>query len=163
MKWLTKVSMPFIVTKGSTTIQVLGTHFNVNSYDDLEDIKVTLLEGSVKVRNEKAQQVLFDGQQARVIKNGEINLQKNADLEEVMAWKNGLFKFNRASMPEVMRELSRWYDVEVIYEKEIPQIKFAGKMQRSLQLSQVLEILERIGVKFRIEGKKLIVNEPKLK
>ena len=74
-----------------------------------------------------------------------------------MAWKNGMFKFERATIQEVMRHITRWYDVEVVYEKEIPNIRFAGEMQRSLKLSQVLSILEKMEVKFGIEGKKLIV------
>lgn len=155
-------SKPFIVQAGTIKTEVLGTHFNAYTYTDEKVKTITLLEGSVKVIAGNKHAILKPGEQALAVTEN-IDVNKSADLEQVIAWKNGLFKFNRSAMPEVMQQLSRWYDVEVVYEGEIPDLKFAGKMQRSLNLSQVLEILERMGVKFRIEGKKLIVEKPKLK
>jgi ferric-dicitrate binding protein FerR (iron transport regulator) len=79
------------------------------------------------------------------------------DVQEAVAWKNGIFQFNRAPLQVVMRQLSRWYDVEVVYEGKIPDLEFLGKMQRELNLSEVLSILEKSGVRFRIDGRKIIV------
>jgi ferric-dicitrate binding protein FerR (iron transport regulator) len=144
-------SMPFKVSKGEMVVTVLGTHFNVNAYDEEADIKVTLLEGSVKVNNT----LIKPGQQAVVGKT--VKIVNGVMLDEVMAWKNGFFHFNRASLEEVLGQLTRWYDVEVVYEGKIPERQFLGEMERDLNLSQVLKILERNQVHFRIEGKKVIV------
>lgn len=145
----------FLVEANGTTIEVLGTHFNVNSYDDEESIKITLLEGSVKISKTGTNALLQPGQQASVTNNIEVT--NSADIDEVMAWKNGYFMFNRADIKTVMNQLSRWYDVDVVYEKGIPNINLGGEMKRDLNLSQVLKGLGKIGVNFRIEGKKLIV------
>lgn len=79
------------------------------------------------------------------------------DLDAVMAWKNGRFNFDNASLSTVLRQLARWYDLEVVYEGAIPEREFGGQMQRDLSLSQILEILQKMDVKFRVEGKKLLV------
>jgi transmembrane sensor len=149
---------PFIVSKGDMEVQVLGTHFNVNAYDDEDDIKVTLLEGSVKVGNKAGDAIIKPGEQA-VIASGakQPKITNNIDLAEVMSWKNGFFQFNRASLQYVMKQLTRWYDVEVVYEAQPEQRQFVGEMERTLSLAQVLKILEKNGVKFRIDGKKIIV------
>ncbi len=147
--------IPFIVTKGDLQVQVLGTHFNINAYDDEADMKVTLLEGSVKVNKGIASGLLKPGQQAQV--NNSINVISGVDVEQVMAWKNGLFHFNRASMEEVMRQIARWYDVEIVYQGSIPARQFGGKINRTANLSQVLKILEESQVNFRLEDRKLIV------
>lgn len=149
---------PFIVSKGDMQVQVLGTHFNVNAYDDESDIKVTLLEGSVKVIASAAKQtVLKPGEQAVLTRNSQLTTHNSVDLDAVMAWKNGLFQFNNADLPTVLRQLARWYDVEVVYEGKIPQREFGGKMQRDLNLTEVLKILETNNVNFKIEGRTLIV------
>jgi len=155
---VTKDSRPFTVSKGDMKVEVLGTHFNVNAYDDESDIKITLLEGSVNVlpRASARGTVIKPGQQAKVA-NSQLSIVNNIDVEAVMAWKNGLFSFNRADLPTVMRQLSRHYDVEVQYEGKIPALEFGGKMQRDLNLSQVLRLLEKNEVHFRIEGRKIIV------
>ena len=147
---------PFIVNIDETTrIQVLGTHFNINAYSDEASINTTLLEGSVKVisRNEKV--VLRPGQQAQT-KPSKTTV-TNANTEKVMAWKNGIFNFQDATLEEVMRQLQRWYDIDVTYEKGIPKLEFIGKMGRDLSLSEVLGGLELSKVHFRLEGRKLIV------
>ena len=146
--------LPFIVdVDGKSSIQVLGTHFNVNSYADESAIRTTLLEGSVMVDGA----VLKPGQQARI--NGErLTVLNNTDIDKVMAWRNGLFNFEDASLEEVMRQLARWYDVEVIYQKGIPDIRFEGEISRNIQLSNLLKVLARAEVKFKIEeGRRLIV------
>lgn len=148
---------PFYVTKGETQVRVLGTHFNVNAYEDEPDIKITLLEGSVEVENRQGRLRIRPGEQAVTIANKQPAIAGEVDTDQVMAWKNGLFQFNYTPMQSVFRELSRWYDIEVVYERGAPDIKLWGEMKRDLTLSQVLRGLGKIGVNFRIEGKKLII------
>jgi transmembrane sensor len=149
-------SMPFIVNNGSVDIRVLGTHFNVNAFhDDGQDVKVTLLEGSVKINNGNATGLLKPGQQALV--NNEVKIKSDVDLDLVMAWKNGYFQFDNASLQHVLKEVSRWYDVDVVYEGKNQPRFFEGEIQRDLNLTEVLKILQKNKVHFRIEGKKLIV------
>ncbi|MGH2565646.1 MAG: FecR family protein, partial [Ginsengibacter sp.] len=100
---------PFKVTRGETEVTVLGTHFNVNAYDDEEALKVTLLEGSVKVSQGNSNQTLSPGEQAQVTSQKQIYLDKAPDLDQVMAWKNGLFNFNKTDIGTIMRQVQRWY------------------------------------------------------
>ena len=154
---------PFIVQKGDVQVTVLGTHFNVNSYDNEEDIKVTLLEGSVRVSNETAQfsRTIKPGEQAILSHQSQPSNQipvQTVDVDKVMAWKNGFFNFQDASLQEVMRQLERWYDIEVMYEKNVPKLEFFGKMGKDLSLAAVLSGLEKSNVHFRMEeGRKLVV------
>lgn len=149
-------SRPFVVNNGSMDVRVLGTHFNVNAFEDNgNDIKVTLLEGSVKINNGNATGLLKPGQQAVV--NREIKVVNDVDLDLVMAWKNGYFQFDNASLQNVLKEVSRWYDVDVVYEGHNQPRQFVGEIQRDLSLSEMLKILEKNKVHFRIEGKVLIV------
>ena len=150
---------PFRVkVNDETEVEVLGTHFNVNSYKNEESINTTLLEGSVSVKNSSGKLVLQPGQQARVAGNEKIKLFAEVDVEKVMAWKNGVFNFEDATLEEVMRQLERWYDIDVVYEKNIPRLEFYGKMGRDLNLAAVLRGLEKSNVHFRMEeGRKLVV------
>lgn len=152
-------TLPFRVqVNDGTEIEVLGTHFNINSYTNEETINTTLLEGSVQVRNKEGKIILKPGQQAKVAGTEKIKILDEVDIEKVMAWKNGVFNFNDASLQEVMRQLERWYDIEVVYEKNIPKLEFFGKMGKDLSLSAVLRGLEKSNVHFRVEeGRKLIV------
>lgn len=153
--------MPFRVKAGNTTIDVLGTHFNINAYKDEASINTTLLEGAVQVTAAQRQQQLRPGQQARVPANGtSIQVVDHADISEVMAWKAGFFSFNDADLPTVMRQLSRWYNVEVKYEGNIPQRVFTGEIGRNLTLSQVLKGLTKTRIKYRIENGNRIVIQP---
>jgi ferric-dicitrate binding protein FerR (iron transport regulator) len=152
---------PFRVSiNNETEIEVLGTHFNVNSYSNETSIKTTLLEGSVRVKTQvagkKSEVIIAPGQQAQLTA-GNLKVANNVDLSEVMAWKNGVFNFHNATLEEVMRELERWYDINVVYEKGVPQIEFVGKMGRDLSLAKVLRGLEMSEVHFRLEGRTLIV------
>lgn len=148
--------MPFIVQKGEMSIQVLGTHFNVNSYDDENSINVTLLEGLVKMTKGNVNSLIKPGQQARLQNEG-IKLINNADINAIMAWKNGLFVFDGTDIGALMRQLSRWYDVDVVYDKKINDL-FYAEIPRNTKLSDVLKALELTGqVKFEINGKKIIV------
>lgn len=141
-----------------TEIEVLGTHFNVNSYKNEESINTTLLEGSVLIKSSSGRLVLQPGQQARVAGSEKIKLLADVDVEKVMAWKNGVFNFQDATLEEVMRQLERWYDIEIVYEKNIPKLEFYGKMGKDLSLATVLNGLEKNNVHFRIEeGRKLVV------
>ncbi|WP_142683112.1 FecR family protein [Chitinophaga polysaccharea] len=153
--------MPFRVKAGNTTIDVLGTHFNINAYKDEASINTTLLEGAVRVNIAQQQQQLRPGQQARVMANGaSIQVVDHADISEVMAWKAGFFSFNDADLPAVMRQLSRWYNVEVKYEGRIPQRVFTGEIGRNLTLSQVLKGLTKTRIKYRIENGNRIIIQP---
>ena len=148
-------NMPFKVEVSGLEINVLGTHFNVNAYEDEVTTKTTLLEGSVQIKKGTSAAVLEPGQQAQLGKNGEITMVGGFDLEEVIAWKNGLFSFNGADLPTIMRQLSRWYDVEIQYKGEIPKRRFTGQVFRNLKLSEALKVLELNHVHFEIEGKRL--------
>jgi len=151
---------PFKVSVNNMEVQVLGTHFNVNAYRDERTINTTLLEGSVKVTKGSSMSILKPGQQAIIQQAGDdkkITVENNIDVEAVIAWKNGYFSFTNADMTAVMRQISRWYDVDIVYEGKIPDRKFGGEISRNLNASQALKILQASKVHFRIEGKKIIV------
>jgi transmembrane sensor len=152
----TDAGRPFNVEANGMTVQVLGTYFNLNSYADEKDIKATLLEGSIRVVAGENSAMVKPGQQAVVV-NDDIHLITNVDIDAVMAWKKGFFSFDGADIREIMKQLSRWYDVEVIYQG-MPKDLFAGKIDRNLTLSQVLKLLSDNKVNFRIEdGKRIII------
>lgn len=150
--------MPFRVKiNESTEVEVLGTHFNINAFTDETSINTTLLEGSVRVTANKKVQLLSPGQQVQVNGNA-INLIKDADVAQAVAWKDGLFSFTDADLPTVMRQLARWYDVEVRYEGTIPEKEFNGKIGKTLTLDQVLRVLTKTRVNYRIEsGNKITI------
>jgi transmembrane sensor len=149
-------AMPFIVKKDAMEIKVLGTHFNINTYEDERMAKVTLLEGSVQVSKNHQQDLLRPGQQAWI--NDQIKLVNGVNIEEVMAWKNGIFQFGeKADLDLIMRKIARWYDVDVAYEGGVINQRFGGEIPMNSNLSQVLEILRTSGVRFTIDGKKVIV------
>ncbi|MBX2914491.1 MAG: FecR family protein [Cyclobacteriaceae bacterium] len=149
--------MPFKVEVGQIEIRVLGTHFNINAYDSQDIVKTTLLEGSVEVIREKSALTLRPGQQAQVTSNGETNVIENVNIDEVMAWKAGFFQFNSADIETVMKQVARWYDVEVIYEGKVTTL-FGGSIPRDMSASKVFKALELTGgVHFKIDGKTVIV------
>jgi transmembrane sensor len=150
-------AMPFKVQAGSGEIDVLGTHFNINAYTDEPSIKTTLLEGAVAIKKETALQMLTPGQQAEFSPNGGIALPKNVDVTQETAWKDGFFWFNNTDIHSLMRQVSRWYDVEVEFQGNIADDGFTGKVPRSLPLSKLLNVLEQFELHFQIEGKKIIV------
>ncbi|SEW53075.1 FecR family protein [Chitinophaga arvensicola] len=151
--------MPFRVKAGNTTIEVLGTDFNVNAYKDEASINTTLLQGAVRVSAQQQVQILKPGQQARVNGNT-LQVINHVDINEVMAWKKGFFSFNDADLPTVMRQLSRWYNVQVTYEGGIPERVFTGEIGRDLTLSQVLKGLTKTRIKYRIENGNRIIIQP---
>jgi len=155
--------IPFIVDilKGGR-VEVLGTHFNINAYDDEENIKTTLLEGRVKVVSGLIQQsaILKPGQQALLSNTSQSSLSipvQTADVDQVIAWKNGRFQFNNADVEVVMREIARWYDVEIAYAGQVPAEKFEGEIPRNSSINEVFKILELSNVHCKIEGKKITV------
>jgi len=148
---------PFLVNVGAMDVKVLGTHFNINAYHDEAIIKTTLLQGSVSMLKEGLATILKPGQQAQLGNSGVIRLVNDVDVDEVIAWKNGYFSFNKADLKTVMRQIARWYDVEITYEGAIPERQFVGKISRNSNASEVLKILQETKVHFRIEGKKIIV------
>lgn len=149
---------PFkVILRDSSNIEVLGTSFNVNSYYADSSSKTTLVEGSVKVNAGKRTQLLRPGQQAVVSKDQSLQLNSNPNIRQVTAWKNGVFNFEEVHVKEVMNQLERWYDIQVVYESGIPDIRFWGEISRDLSLGDVIEALQKTEVHFRIEGRKLIV------
>jgi transmembrane sensor len=145
---------PFRVKAGGRVIEDIGTAFNVNAYAGEPFARTTLLEGSVKVGEGV---ILKPGQQARVDGAGGITVVNAVDLDEVMAWKNGRFHFEGSSVEEIMAQLSRWYDIEVIYHDKISE-KFVAKISRDEPLSRMLSLLEMTKeITFTIEGKKITV------
>ena len=149
-------AMPFKITVKDVEVQVLGTHFNIMAYNDENSMNTTLLEGSIKVSKGSSNKMLVPGQESRINKTGDIKVVE-ADIEEVMAWKNGWFQFNAYDIEKVMRQISRWYDVEIVYEGKIPTGHFSGIVSRANDISQVLKIMQAGGVHFKIEGRKVVI------
>lgn len=147
---------PFRVNANNVDVEVLGTHFDVMAYADEGLLKTTLVEGKVKVRKDKAIVVLQPGQQAKVYREGSIRLDESADIEEALAWKNGLFKFSGADVGTIMRQIGRWYNVETLIKGDMRNIHLSGKASRNLNLSQLIEILELSGVSVQSEGDKIV-------
>ena len=155
-------AMPFKVRANNSEIEVLGTHFNVSAYNDETEIKATLLEGKVKVSaldsDNKSPAVLEPGEQAAINKEGKINVKNNADTQEVMAWMNGYFQFKSADLKTILRQIARWYDVDIEY-KGNANMLFTGQLTRNENVSKVLSKLALTGeVHFKIDGKKIIVS-----
>jgi transmembrane sensor len=155
---------PFKIKAVSSEVEVVGTHFNINAYDDEAAIKTTLLEGKVKVNNmgpglqASDFRLLSPGQQSILGKNGRITVVNNADTEEALAWKNGRFQFSSADLKTILRQISRWYDVDVEYRGNV-DLHFTGQLTRNDNVSKVFEKLALTGeVHFRIEGRKIIVS-----
>ncbi len=148
---------PFHVRVGNMSVNVLGTHFNVNAYPDENSIKTSLLEGSVKIVTGKASGILRPGEQAVLNNQGDKVDINDANLDDVMAWKNGLFQFDGAGITSIMKEIGRWYNVQIVYNGKIPERRFDGKISRNAQLSEVLRILELSNVKFSVVGNSIIV------
>lgn len=146
-----KKKVPFIVETGKQKIEVLGTRFNVNAYDDEKGIKTTLIEGKVKVTTENETVILKPNQEFNVQSTGIST--KSVDVEPAIDWKNGDFIFADEDIKSVMRKISRWYNVDVVYDSEIPGETLSGQISRNRNLSEVLRMLELSGdTKFKIEN-----------
>ncbi|MBO9659752.1 MAG: FecR domain-containing protein [Chitinophagaceae bacterium] len=151
---------PFLVKAGNTNVQVLGTSFNINAYDNEKVIRTTLAEGSVRVAPvapNGSSTVLKPGQQAVSTGSGEITGVYSPDLSNVLAWKNGFFSFSNADIETVMRQLERWYDIKVEYRGAIPTVKLNGELDRQIPLSDVLRYLSRLNIKYEREGRTISI------
>lgn len=149
---------PSAETTQGILVEVLGTHFNIMAYSNEAAVQTTLLEGKVKVSRGSREAVLQPGEQAAIGQNDNWSLLKGVDTEGVVDWKNGLFHFDHADLPAVMRQLARWYDVDVEYQGMIPAHVYEGDIHRDLTLTQVLENLANKDVHFQLEGRKVIVS-----
>jgi ferric-dicitrate binding protein FerR (iron transport regulator) len=149
--------MPFKVLVNGAEIHVIGTHFNVMAYNDELLLKTTLLQGAVKFKSNDKTWILKPGQQVQLTTKGDVDLVSDVDVEDVLSWKNGKFHFDAMDIATILRQVTRWYDVDVIYNRKINDL-FYAEMPRNTPLSDVLKALQLTGkVDFRIEGKKIFV------
>jgi transmembrane sensor len=150
---------PFRVTGNGQVTEVLGTHFNINAYTDEPQMITTLLEGAVKINNGGHTALLRPGQQAiiGVKEKGSIEITDNPDADEAVAWINGKFKFKNADIPTVMRQLERWYNVNVEFAGKIPDEKFNGTLSRNIKISDALILIGYTRINYTIEGRKIII------
>ncbi|WP_169304451.1 FecR family protein [Pedobacter frigoris] len=148
---------PFIVASGGQEVKVLGTHFNINAYKDEPNIKTTLLEGSVEIIAGSSRAVIRPGEQGS-FKSNEINV-ADVNVNTVIDWKNGTFRFKNESLTSILRKVSRWYDVKIIYESDPTKMPtFSGAISRLENVSGILQMLEETSdVKFTIDGKTIRV------
>lgn len=154
--------VPFIVKANDMEVEVLGTQFNVKAYKDEASISTTLIEGKVTIKSGSALALLTPGQQAIVAQSGNhgnvIRVVENADTEEAIAWKNGLIAANRATIKEALMQISRWYNVDLVFKNEIKEEDIRIRVPRTASLSGVLKIFELSSrLRFEMEGDKLIV------
>lgn len=151
-------AMPFTVTANGVKVKVLGTQFNVSAYSDDEFIKTTLAEGSVSLSNNNNDVVLKPGQQGVAAENTERIAVRKVNLQQALAWKEGYFVFQDEDLKDVMKQISRWYNVDVEYEAAAKEKSFGGIYSRSKDLEELLKGLELTGtVKFRVEGRRVLV------
>jgi len=150
--------LPFIVEANGTEVKVLGTHFNVNAYADNDAVKTTLVEGAVEV-SKNGQRALLKPDQQAIAGYGSNQIQViKVDAMEALAWKNGIFLFNNLNIKLVMKEISRWYDIEVVYRGDVTHKTFGGTISRFENFEQLLKTLELTGaIHFKIEGRRVIV------
>jgi ferric-dicitrate binding protein FerR (iron transport regulator) len=150
--------LPFRVESGQQTVEVLGTHFNINAYADENSIKTTLVEGSVKVSKGNKIVTLKPDQQSNIPRNGPDEISINTvDTDDILAWKNGNFVFENADIPFIMRQAARWYNVTIKYDGKVSQRHFTGSISRNVNLSELLKMLKYTGVDFAIEDQTIIV------
>jgi len=154
-------TQPFKVEFNGQTVQDIGTHFNINAYQDEPLIRTTVSEGSVSVTKGNSSAIVHPGQQAISQTNTNLIDVKNADLDGTMAWRNGFSHFDHADIPTIMRTLGRWYNVEVVYDGAIPKREFSGDIPRGFKASQALNVLALLKIDFRIEGQRIIVTNKK--
>jgi transmembrane sensor len=149
---------PFHVkVESGTDVQVLGTSFNIMAYTDEPTERTTLIDGSVRVTENNQSALLKPAEQTALDAQGKLNVIPDVNVQEVIAWKNGFFHFDHTNLQATMRQLARWYDVDVVYQGQLPDHEFQGRIQRDLLLSDVLKGLESDQIHFKLEGRKLIV------
>ena len=156
--------LPFLVQAGEQKVSVLGTQFNINSYPDEQTLETTLLEGSIAVSHHKKTTTdkdgaikLVPGEQSQLFKTGELRV-SNVDIQETIDWQKGYFAFHNEDIYQIMRKVARWYDIEVIYESELPTEKLGGTLSRHQDVSKLFDAMQSTGLfKFKIQGKKVHV------
>lgn len=151
-------SKPFVIVTGKQTAEVLGTHFNINSYEDEPATKTTLLEGSIKVTVNRKSEILRPGQEAAAAEKISVT---NVDTDNAVAWKNGDFNFGQHDFRTTMRQLARWYNVEIVYDDSAPDdVKLHGWISRSKSVVSVLKVMELTGeVHFKVKGRRVVVTK----
>lgn len=149
---------PFYVMMNDVQVRVLGTHFNISAYGDDDAITTTLLEGSVQISKNNSVSLLKPGQQAVVGNSADAIVISDANIEDAMAWKNGLFIFNDDNITGIMKKISRWYDVDVNYAADLNDETFGGSYHRSKNINELLQYLEMIGkIHFKVQGRRITV------
>jgi ferric-dicitrate binding protein FerR (iron transport regulator) len=147
-------AQPFKVQAGEMEVAVLGTRFDMMAYADEPTINATLVDGKIKVQDK----ILQPGQQAVLALSGRRLTVHDADVDKITAWKNGLFVFNNMDLPTILREIARWYDVEIVYQSAPGKELYGGGISRNLNLSAVLRVLEENGTNhFKTDGNKVVV------
>ena len=156
--------MPFRVKTGGQITEDIGTLFDINDYKDEPLVKTTLIEGGISVARGGELAVLKPGEQAQINAEGtgqKIRVVNNVDTDEIMAWKNGLLQFTNADIRTIMRQLARWYDVDVVYEGKVTQRLFTGDIHRNINASEAMQILTYLKINYRIVDKKIIITSNK--
>ncbi len=148
---------PFFVKLKGMEIKVLGTRFNVKAYGNESSSRVTLLEGAVVVKTSDQTQRLMPGEQASLSESDKLALIKNADIRGITAWTRGQIYMGGAGVKEIMHQISRWYNVDIVYEGPVPTNHFNGMIDRSVRLSDILKVLNNYGIHCRREGRQVIV------
>ncbi|RXK85705.1 FecR family protein [Filimonas effusa] len=153
-----KAGSPFVVNAAQQELTVLGTHFNINAYNNENAIRTTLLQGSVRIQSQDHNGnslLLAPGQQSVLNATGLKMI--DVEAEQFVAWTKGQFWFHHASVKEVMQQLERWYNIEVVYQGTIPAHDFGGKLERSLPLSGILQFLEKSGIHYKLQERTLTI------
>ncbi|MGA6118195.1 FecR family protein [Sphingobacterium anhuiense] len=149
---------PFFVRLPRLKIEVLGTHFNVKAYPNESNIETTLLQGAVKVSSKDRAVFLKPGEQSRYNQtNAQLDEAQAVDATTIVAWKEGIFSFNNTDIKEVVRQLSRWYNIQVVFQGQIPDRKFSGGFERRASLEQVIQILKESNINCTVKNNKLII------
>ncbi|RZL40688.1 MAG: FecR family protein [Pedobacter sp.] len=150
---------PFMVNTNQSEIKVLGTHFNVNAYEDEDYQKTTLLEGAIEIKKGNLTKLLSPGEQANISTVSEtIKIKQIENLDAVIAWKNGYFQFLGSDLQSFMRQISRWYDTEVIYNGSIPVKEYTGKIPRNSHVDDLIKMLSYSGIHCKVENNKITIN-----
>jgi transmembrane sensor len=150
-------NMPFRVVSATQTVEVLGTHFNINAYTDENAVKTTLVEGSVKVIKGTESVLLRPGQQSQ--NKTTIKVVEIPYIASEISWKDGAFYFKDAGIETVMRQAARWYDLEIKYQGDIPVKQFNGKVSRNVKVSAFLAMFNYSGIKFKVEGRRVTITQ----
>ena len=148
---------PFVVKANGMEVKVLGTHFNVMAYDDEKSIQTTLVEGAVELKSKNTRAILKPGEQGSFSEQDNYINVATVDVGIATAWKDGYFVFDNSSLPELMRQLARWYDLKIVYEGKMPENEFNGRIKRNSTLKKVLKVLESSNLNFSLSGNTLTV------